>query len=355
MSHQPVTSLSRRGFLLLSGGAVLGTTALSACASADANGASEALAGALPTGAPKSGTTLKIAGSSTQLQLKAAGPAIKPLDFTVGEWVNASGGPEVIQAFRANAVDVASNALIPPIQAHDINLDTKVVAVAEKPKPTYVFATAPGTDIKDFSQFKGKKIAFSQGQAQGVVVLRTLDTAGIRYDEVKLVALPSSAFLTALQSKQVDIAPLSEPSVTKYVGQYERDGARAIRAEEVDLLSILWTPTKNLADEDKVRAIQDYIRVWAQGQVWAWENAEKWKKFYYVDDQGVSPADADRIWKYTNKPLFPKKWDDAAVWGQKTIDLIAEGGFIKKFDVKELFDSRFEGLAATFVDAQYTK
>jgi sulfonate transport system substrate-binding protein len=347
--------LQRRGFLSLAGGALLGMTALSACATADGADVAKALKEPLATGAPKAGTSLKIAGRTTQLQLEAAGSAIDPLSFKVEEWINATGGPEVIQAFRAKAADVASNALIPPIQAHDIKLDTKVVAVLEKPKPTYVFATAPGTDIKTFADFKGKKLAFSQGQAQGVVLLRTLDTAGISYDDVELVALPSSDFLTALQGKQVDVAVLGGLDSAKYIDDYGRDGARAIKAEEVDLLSILWAPTAVLADDNNERAIQDYIRAWAQGQVWAWENAEEWKKFYYVDTEGLSPEDADRIWSSTNQPLFPKKWDDAAAWGQQTIDLIAKGGFVKKFDAEVLFDRRFEGLAATFVDAKYTK
>ncbi len=351
----PHHTLGRRSFLGLVGGAVFSTTVLSACGSSETGAAASALTKPLPSGAPAAGTSLKIAGRSTQLQLETAGAAVDPLRFKVSEWVNASAGPDVIQAFRARAVDLASNALIPPIQAHDIDFDAKVVALAEKPKPTYVFATAPGTDIKEFADFKGKKLAFSQGQAQGVVLLRTLETAGIGYDEVELVALPSTDVLTALQAKQVDVAVTGGADAAKYLADYERDGARAIKAEEVDLLTVLWSPTEVLAKKENLLAVQDYVRAWSQAQVWAWENAEAWKKAFYVEDQGVSPAEADLIWKDTNKPLFPKKWDDAVTWGQQTIELLAKGEFIKTFDAKELFDFRFEGLPAQFVDAEYTK
>ncbi|WP_374976875.1 ABC transporter substrate-binding protein [Microbacterium trichothecenolyticum] len=327
---------------------------LAGCASASAAPATtESSAAPLPTGAPDPDTSLSIAGRTTQLQLEAAGSEIEPLDFTVAEWVNVGAGPDVIQAFRAGSLDIASNAIIPPIQAHDIDFDATIVGVLERPEPSYVFATAPGSDISDFSDFKGKKIAFSQGQSQGDTVLRTLKTAGISNDEVDFVELPSTQFLTALQSGQVDVAPLGEPAVTKYIDQYAQDGAVAIPSEEPDLLTILWVPTAVLADEDNVRAVRDYIRAWAQGQVWAWENADEWKQFHYVDTEGVTAEDADRIWAKANKPFFPADWDNAVDWAQSSIDLLVEGGFVSDFDAEVLFDRRFEGDAVAAVAEEY--
>ena len=327
--------------------------AATGCASASTPKAHAAGDEPLATGAPAEGTSLRIAGRTTQLQLEAAGDDIDPLEFTVDEWVNATGGPEVIQAFRADALDLAVNAVLPPIQAHAIGFDATIVAVLERPEPSYVFATAPGSDIDGFDDLRGAKIAFSQGQSQGDTVLRTLKAAGIENSEVELVELPSSQFLTALQSGQVDIAPLSEPGVTKYIDQYAQDGAVAIPSEQPDLLSVLWVPTDVLADDDNVRAVRDYIRVWAQGQVWAWEHADAWKQFYYVDTEGVTAADADRIWERANKPAFPTDWDRAVEWAQSSIELLDEGDFIEPFDAEVLFDRRFEGDAAAAVSDEY--
>lgn len=352
MTESTRASSAARTISLLLASAVVMT--LAGCASASAAPATtESSAAPLPTGAPDPDTSLSIAGRTTQLQLEAAGSEIEPLDFTVAEWVNVGAGPDVIQAFRAGSLDIASNAIIPPIQAHDIDFDATIVGVLERPEPSYVFATAPGSDISDFSDFKGKKIAFSQGQSQGDTVLRTLKTAGISNDEVDFVELPSTQFLTALQSGQVDVAPLGEPAVTKYIDQYAQDGAVAIPSEEPDLLTILWVPTAVLADEDNVRAVRDYIRAWAQGQVWAWENADEWKQFHYVDTEGVTAEDADRIWAKANKPFFPADWDNAVDWAQSSIDLLVEGGFVSDFDAEVLFDRRFEGDAVAAVAEEY--
>lgn len=336
-------------------GALAAVLLLAACATSSSAANEERPSGALPTGAPSDEVELRIAGRQTQLQLEAAGDAIDPLAFTVKEWVNVGAGPDVIQAFRAGALDIASNAIIPPIQAHDIGFDATIVSVLERPAPSYIFATAPGVGLDSFEDLKGKKIAFSQGQSQGDTVLRTLRTAGLDTDEVELVALPSTQFLTALQSGQVDVAPLFEPELTKYIDQYAKDGAVALPAEEPDLLSVLWVPTKVLSDEENVRAVRDYIRVWAQGQVWAWEHADEWKDFYFVDTEGLSTTDADRIWALANKPYFPADWDNAVAWAQSSVDLLNEEGYVDAFDAEALFDRRFESDAAVAVADEYSK
>lgn len=46
-------------------------------------------------------------------------------------------------------------------------------------------------------------------------------------------------------------------------------------------------------------------------------------------------------------------WDKAIEWEQETADLLADGGFVPKQDASELFDRRFEGLAAKAVPATY--
>ncbi|MGF6822041.1 sulfonate transport system substrate-binding protein [Microbacterium sp. ZKA21] len=335
-------------------GAVAALVLLAGCASAgsaavDQSSASEPL----PTGAPDGETELRVAGRTTQLQLELAGDELKGPEFAVKEWVNAAAGPDVIQAFRAGALDIASNAIIPPIQAHDIGFDATIVSVLERPLPGYVFASAPGVDLSDWQDLRGKRIAFSQGQSQGDTVLRTLQEAGIDYDEVEFVELPSTQFLTALQGGQVDIAPLSEPAVTKYIDQFGKDGADALLAEVPDLLTILWVPTTVLEDEENVRAVRDYIRVWAQSQVWAWEHPDEWKQFYFVDTEGVTAEDADRIWQLASKPSFPTDWDTAVEWAQSSADLLADGGFIEELDAEVLFDRRFEGDAAAAVSDEY--
>ncbi|MER6117207.1 ABC transporter substrate-binding protein [Streptomyces sp. NPDC001743] len=348
--HAIPSALGRRSFLALAGGTVIG--ALAACSPQVKTAAGAEPSGKLPSGAPPPGTELSIAVHTTQLQLKPAGLE-KDLHFTVSQWPNLAAGPDIIQGFRARSIDLAVNAGIPPIQAHAIGVGAKIVAVQVRNHPSYVFATAPGSDIRSVADFRGKKIGFSQGQAQGVVVLRALKKAGIADKDVELVALPSTQFLTALQSRQVDVAPLGEPTLTKYLDQYGKDGARGVTTDVVDLLTVLWAPNEVLNDPAKAAAVRAFIPVWARGLAWAWENDDEWIDTYYVKDQGVSREDGKRIVASLRKPRFPVSWDKAIAWEQETADLMADGGFVPKMDVAALFDRRFEGIAARAVAAPY--
>ncbi|GHH72727.1 hypothetical protein GCM10018793_10210 [Streptomyces sulfonofaciens] len=341
----------RRQLLALAGGTALGL-GLSGCIAPSDAATRPAPTGALPTRAPSRGTRLSISIHTAQLQLAASGLRRK-LGFTVAQWPNLTAGPDIIQGFRAHSIDLAANAGIPPIQAASIGVQTRIVAVQTRTVPVYSFATAPGSAIRGAADFRGRKIAFSQGQAQGVVVLRALKEAGLSYDDATLVPLPSTQFLTALQSRQVDVAPLNEPTLTKYLDQYAGDGARRLTTDVVDLLTVLWAPVEVLDDPDKLAAVRRFVPLWAQGQVWAWEHTDAWIDTYYVRDQGVTRADGKRIVDSLAAPRFPQSWDKAIAWEQQTADLMAAGGFVRKLEASPLFDRRFEGLAARAVPAGY--
>ncbi|MFH8774888.1 MULTISPECIES: ABC transporter substrate-binding protein [unclassified Streptomyces] len=347
--------MHRRVFLTSLLGASAAVAGLSGCAdgsaAADTRGAAtKPLADKVP-----SGTSLKIASYQGTQQLQFRLAKLPALPFTVSSWVNIGAGPDVINAFRANSLDLANNAGIPPIQAHYQGFDAKIVAINITRKPNYLFATKPGSDIRTVADFKGRKLAFSQGQAQGVVLLRALKQAGLKYDEVKLVPLTSNQFLTALQSGQVDIAPLANSQAPAYLKQYEGKGAHTIPTDVVDLLNLLWAPQSVLNDPAKAAAIAAYVPQWAKGQVWQYEHPDVWNEEFYVKTQNLTLDQARGISKLANKPLFPPSWDEAIKWEQETADLLAEGGFVKKFDVSSLFDHRFESLAAKAVPAEYRR
>ena len=354
MPSSPVPGIDRRLFLTSLLGAAAGVAGLSGCANGSAAAETEGASSAPLARKVPAGTSLKIASYQNvqQIQFRLAK---LDLPFKVSNWLNIGAGPDVINAFRARSLDLANNAGIPPIQAHYQGFDAKIVAINLTRKPNYLFATKPGSDIRAVADFKGKKLAFSQGQAQGVVLLRALKKAGLAYDDVRLVPLTSNQFLTALQSGQVDIAPLANSQAPAYLQQYESKGARVITTDVVDLLNLLWAPVTVLNDPAKAAAVAAYIPAWAKGQVWTYEHPDAWNEQFYVKTQNLTLAQAQGITELANKPLFPPSWTEAIKWEQETADLLAEGGFVKKFDVSSLFDHRFEDIAAKAVPAEYRR
>jgi sulfonate transport system substrate-binding protein len=342
--------MGRREFLATVAGAA-GALGLAAC-SADASGqVTLGLTSPLPK-TVSSSTEVVIAPVTAQLALKASGQLSK-LPFKVSSWPNLKAGPDVIEAFRAKALDLAENAGIPPIQAQSTGLPVKIVAVGLNRKPEYWPVTAPGSDLTSASQFRGKKLGFSQGQAQGVVLLRILAQAGISTKDVDLVALTSDEFATALEARQVDVAVMSQPTLQEYLNGFAKEGAHIVPTNVVDLLDILWSPVKVLEDEEKASAIKAYIPFWAQSEVWQYENQAKWIQTYYVDNQHLTAEQGQLIVNSAGKPLFPPNWDSAIAWEQETANLLHAGGYDPKLDASELFDRRFEGIASSAVPPTY--
>jgi sulfonate transport system substrate-binding protein len=298
------------------------------------------------------GTKLVIGDPTTQRVLKHTGWD-KDLPFQI-EWANISGGPGVTEAFQAKALDAGSAANIPPIHAIWVGIPIKIIAWRHKKDPlqfpTYVIGLSPKTKIATLADLKGKKIAFSPGQAQGAVVLRTLADAGLSTKDVTLVELPSTSdvYTGALASGLVDAAPLGRAALgtKRYLDSYGREGARILAHGKFrDDAGNLYVRTETLQDPAKAAALREYVKVWARAADWVEQNRKEWIRLYYVEDQGVNEADADYILTHTGSTEVPSNWKDVIALQQETIDFLAKQIGRDSFDAATIFDRRFESIA----------
>ncbi len=296
------------------------------------------------------GTVLTIGDPATQKALEVSG-LIKELTFEV-RWANISGGPKASEAFRAKALDVSSVAEIPSIFAAWTNLPVRNIAYRERKdpiaNPIYQFGIAPGVTVKSLADFRGKRIAFSPGQAQGTLVLRALAAAGLKKEDVTLVEIASTAdvYPKALASKQVDIAPLGGVYIRHYINQYGRDGASLVQHGLRDDPTHLFAPQWVLDDPAKAAALAQYVAVWAKATEWVNRNPDRWIKEYYVGQQGLSQEDGEYLVKQSGEQVVPANWQEVKVRHQQTIDLLARELGYKSFPVSQIFDDRFEPIGA---------
>ncbi|KAF1049184.1 ABC transporter substrate-binding protein [Xylophilus sp.] len=303
----------------------------------------------LPTVIPP-GTRLVVGDPTTQRVAHHLGWD-KNLPFEI-EWANISGGPAVTEAFQARALDIGSAANIPPIHAIWVGIPVKIIAWRQKREPLkypgYVIGTSPGSGIRTLADLKGKKIAFSPGQAQGAVVLNTLKVAGLTTRDVQLVDLPATAgvYDNALASNLVDAAPLGRAALTtkRYVADYGKEGARLLEHGPFrDDAGILYVRTETLEDPAKAAAIREYVKLHARAADWTREHREEWNRIYYLQDQHVSLEDARWIIEHGGGAgETPKDWDDVIAYQQQTIDFMADQIGRERFDAATLFDRRFE-------------
>lgn len=302
------------------------------------------------------GTKLVVGDPQTKVALQLSG-LIDEIPFEV-EWTNLSGGPQTSEAFRARALDVGSVAEIPSIFANWNDLPVRNIAYREREDPIghpiYRFGIAPGVEVKSLADFRGKRIAFSPGQAQGALVLRALQAAGLTRDEVTLVELPSTGdvYPVALASHQVDVAPIGGVYIRRYVNQYGADGATVIEHGLRDDPGHLYAPQWVLDDPAKAAALAVYVSFWARATQWVNENPEAWVEGYYVKDQGLSKEDGEYLVELVGNQIIPGSWDEVVSRHQKTIDLLGVELGYEPYSAENIFDRRFETLAATALTAK---
>jgi sulfonate transport system substrate-binding protein len=313
--------------------------------------------GGLPLTAPipdtvPPGVTLTIGDPTTRRVLEHTG-WIKDLPFQV-RWAEITGGPAVTEAFHAKALDVGSVANIPPIHAVWVGIPVKIITVRfrQDPQdhPLYVLAVAPGAGVHSLADLKGKRIAYSPGQVQGEVVLRSLEAAHLTPADVKLVELPSTGgdlYVNALVSHTVDVAPIGAGAVAKhYVDAYGAQGAAVIRHSATrDDLTCLYVRTETLADPGKAAALKAYVKLWARAQAWVAAHPDEWAQIYYQQNQGLSLEDARYVTQTNGLPDVPQSWDEAQRMEQASIDLMGRVTHHPRFDAATLFDRRFEAVA----------
>jgi len=296
------------------------------------------------------GTKLVIGDPQTRIALQLSS-LIDEIPFDV-EWANLSGGPQTSEAFRAKALDVGAVAEIPSIFANWNGLPVRNIAYREREDPIghpiYRFGIAPGVDVKTLADFRGKRIAFSPGQAQGALVLRALQSAGLTRDDVTLIELPSTGdvYPVALASHQVDIAPIGGVLIRRYINQYGADGATVIEHGLRDDPGHLYAPQWVLNDPAKAAALAVYVGLWAKATQWVNEHPQQWIDGYYVKDQGLSQDDGQYLVELTGKQVVPGTWDEVVARHQKTIDLLAVELGYEPYSAEDIFDRRFETLGA---------
>ncbi|MFI7447573.1 ABC transporter substrate-binding protein [Nonomuraea sp. NPDC049714] len=332
--------------------AVLLLACLAACAGGEGRDAGKpvlAADAALPVSVPR-GTKLIIGDPPTKVALELSGE-IDTFSFDI-EWANISGGPLTTEAFRADALDVGAVADIPPLHATWTGLPVKIVAARFRKDPldhpTYELGIAPGVTVRTLADLRGKRIAYSPGQAQGALVLRVLTRAGLTKDDVTLVELPSTGdvYPNALASKQVDVAPIGGVNIKRYVSKFGRDGATTLRHGLRDDPAHLYVRTVTLQDPAKAAAIREFVAAWARASAWVYEHPEEWIEGYYVKDQGLSAEDGRYLVDLAGEPDIPADWSQVIARHQETIDILARETGNEAVKAVDLYDLRYRTVGA---------
>lgn len=343
-----MSRLRRTGF---TAAVALLLTAVAACSSGSSGGGL-ASDGALPTEIP-AGTKIVIAdqGERQQVALAASGQLEQlPFDY---EFATFQGAPSILEAFRADAVDVAWAGEIMAIQSLVAGDDVRVIAAIQTDNSLNMGIAPGASDIRTLEDLKGRKIGYAEGTSQQAFALRALDEAGLTVDDVTLVPMSLPDFPDALRTDQIDAAPLSEPVFSRYL---QTAGATSLPREEVaglgEGISYLYSSERALSDPATAAAIRAYVGSYIAAIDWANDNRDAWIDEYFVKSQGLTVEDGQRILDANGPSTFPHLDESLIAVQQRTADVIdAAGELPRPVEAAEAYDLRFDEVVTEAVAA----
>lgn len=290
-------------------------------------------------------TKLVVADQSEYFRnlLEASGEA-QSVKFDL-ELPNFAGGPAILEAMRAGAIDVAYVGDVPPIQARASGTLLPIIATIHREKSEYHLIARGGLAIDKLSDLKGKKVSYVEGSGRQVFLIEALNRAGLTLDDVELVPLRVADLPDALRTNAVDVATLQEPHVTRLIEQI--GASRVADPEERKLLPGSWyfyARPEALKNPQKAAAIGEYLKAVITASKWSNENREEWGKFYYTDFQRISPEDTAAI--LAAQSLIEVKTSAESIQHhQKLIDALADAGAIpERFDAAGSFVDSYDAL-----------
>lgn len=259
------------------------------------------------------------------------------------QFPNFAGGPAILEAMRAGALDIAYVGDTPPIQARASGTLLPIVATFTRPLAEYRLTSRPGLLIEKLAELKGKRVSYVEGSGRQAFLIEALNRAGLKLDDVERVNLRVADLPDAIRTGAVDVAVLQEPFVTRLTKQV---GAAQVRdPEERRLLpstSYIYARPEALADPGKSAAIEAFLAAFVRAGLWSNANREAWGRHYYTDFQRLPPEDAAAILS-TQAPLGFQTSAEAIPHHQRLIDILFDAGSLpERFDATGSFVGTFD-------------
>ena len=135
---------------------------------------------------------------------------LAPLGFKV-EWKEFPSGPPLLEALNVGAIDFGHAGEAPPIFGQAAGAPFLYVA-HEPPAPKGEAILVPkDSAIKTVVELKGKKVALNKGSNVHYLLVRALEHAGLKYNEIETVFLAPADARAAFERGAVDAWVIWDP------------------------------------------------------------------------------------------------------------------------------------------------
>jgi len=127
------------------------------------------------------------------------------------QWTQFPAGPQMLEALNTGSLDYGSTGETPPIFAQAAGAPLVYVA-NESPDPDgEAILVSKNSPIQKVSDLKGKKVALNKGANVHYLLVKALESAGLKYSDIQPVYLPPAEARASFAQGSVDAWAIWEP------------------------------------------------------------------------------------------------------------------------------------------------
>lgn len=252
-------------------------------------------------------------------------------------------GPGVNEALSNNALDIGSIGDLPAVAGFAGGLKTRAVA-ASRGGNTYVVVPID-SPIKSVKEIKGKKIAVNLGTYLHAALLKIVKDNGLSEKDLNLVNMDNATALTAIATKDVDVAFIGSDAYTlqsRGVGRILYDTRdKPVFYQNAGALIVREAFAKKYPD-----IVKRFVKVWVKASYLRSLNKNDALKLDTRTGTPLSTLKADaqgQSINYSTSPKFDEQW---LTHDRKSIALFKSHGLIRR-----TFDPEKEWIDHSFLDA----
>ncbi|MBP5975043.1 aliphatic sulfonate ABC transporter substrate-binding protein [Brasilonema sp. CT11] len=267
--------ITRRSALFALGYSLVLSTTLFSCSTPENNTQKPATSSTSDTVNTSSSSTNKVVRIVRSKQLTALAvlekqgnleKRLETLGYKV-EWPEFAAGPQQLEAFNANGLDIALTAESPPVFAQAAGTPLVYLAANSTDGKSISLLVPVNSKVKSVKDLKGKKVAFQKASIGHYLLLKALEKEGLKLTDVQSVYLIPADANAAFSQGKVDAWFIWEPFVTRNeqnkIGRVLIDGSNGLR----DSNNFFSTTRKFYQENPQV--IKVFLEELQKAQVWS--------------------------------------------------------------------------------------
>jgi len=137
-------------------------------------------------------------------------PKLKALGYNV-TWTEFQFGPPLLEAINVGAIDFGNTGETPPVFAQAAGAPIRYVAYEPPAQKGEAILVPKGSPLKSVSELKGRKVAVAKGSNAHYLLVKALEKAGVKYEDITPVYLAPADARAAFETGAVDAWSIWDP------------------------------------------------------------------------------------------------------------------------------------------------